>query len=106
MLCLKCWKESKYEFCRDCKEVKRNAWAMVSQNKKKLIKLFMGRRLTPQWFEKFLLYSNNIVKYGKIYMEYQNVKEYKVIKIISEATMFISIIIAARSWLSIFIIRL
>lgn len=48
MKCLKCGKESKYEFCRECKEIKHNACAMVSQNRTKLIKLLMGKRLTPE----------------------------------------------------------
>ena len=60
MKCLKCGKESKREFCRECKEIKQNSSAMVSQNKKKLVRLLNSKRLTPQWFDKFILYSENI----------------------------------------------
>lgn len=106
MKCLKCGKESKYEFCRECKEIKHNACAMVSQNRTKLIKLLMGKRLTPEWFEKFILYTNNILKYWKIYMEYKQEKEYKTLKIISWATMLSSVLLAIRSITSIVIVRI
>lgn len=82
MQCLKCGKESKWEFCRQCKEKKHNASAMVSQNKKKLVKLLLGKWLNAQWFEKFLLYTENIKKYGQIYMEYEWIKEYRTLKLI------------------------
>ncbi len=39
MQCLKCGKESEWEFCGECKEKKRNASAILSQNRSKLIKL-------------------------------------------------------------------
>ena len=74
MECIKCWKESgKSKFCRSCREVKQNAVSIVSQNKSKLIKLLQWDYLTPEWFEKFILYSNNIISYGKIVMEYKEV---------------------------------
>lgn len=105
MKCLKCGKESKYEFCRECKEIKHQASALISQNRTKLIKLLLGKRLTPEWFEKFILYTNNILKYWKIYMEYKWIKEDKTLKIISWSIWFASLLIAVRSWLSIIIIR-
>lgn len=37
--------------------------AMVSQNKKKLRKILSQRTITAEWFEKFILYTNNIIKY-------------------------------------------
>lgn len=36
MKCMRCGKESKWELCRECKEVKHRAGALISQNKKKL----------------------------------------------------------------------
>lgn len=106
MKCLKCGKDSLWEFCKDCKETKRNAWAMVSQNKKKLVKLFGDKWLTPQWFEKFLLYSENIRKYGKIYMEYQCVKEYRTIKTICWVINTVCLLVVIWSWISILIVNL
>ena len=38
MKCMRCGKESKWELCRECKEVKHRAGALISQNKKKLKK--------------------------------------------------------------------
>ena len=74
MICIKCWKESgKSKFCRSCREVKQNAVSIVSQNKSKLIKLLNWYYLTPEWFNKFILYTNNIITYWKIVMEYKEV---------------------------------
>lgn len=106
MYCLKCGKESKWEFCRQCKEKKHKASALLSQNKKKMIKLLNSDWTNAKWFDKFINYANNILKYWKIYMEYKNIKEYKLLKIISKATTFASLLIAIRSGLSILIIRL
>jgi hypothetical protein len=36
---MRCGKDSKWELCRECKEIKHKAGAMISQNKKKLRKL-------------------------------------------------------------------
>ena len=36
MECIRCWKDSKYQFCRKCKEEKHKAGAIISQNKTKL----------------------------------------------------------------------
>ena len=64
MNCLLCGEDSKRNnFCRECKIKKQNATAMVSQNKKKLRELLQEREITPERFEKFIIYSNNIVKY-------------------------------------------
>ena len=41
-------KESKWEFCRECKEKKHKASALLSQNKKKLIKLLNSDWLTTE----------------------------------------------------------
>lgn len=106
MQCLKCGKESKWEFCRECKEKKHNASAILSQNKTKLIRLLRWKRLTTQWFEKYLLYTENIKKYWKIYMEYQCIKEYRTLRMICKAINIVSLLVAIRSWLSIVIVRL
>ena len=72
MYCLLCGKDSKRDnFCRECKEKKQNATAIVSQNKKKLRKLLQESEITLERFEKFIIYSNNIVKYWKVVMEYK-----------------------------------
>lgn len=72
MLCLKCNKDSgRSKFCRHCREKKQNAWAMVSQNKKKLVTLLEWDRLSPQWFEKFWLYCENIIKNWEVLMDYK-----------------------------------
>ena len=75
MQCLKCGKESKREFCRECKEKKHKASALLSQNKKKLMRLLRGDWLSTEWFNKFILYTDNIRNYGKVYMEYKAIKE-------------------------------
>ena len=80
MQCLKCGKESKREFCRECKEKKHNASAILSQNRSKLIKLLHKDWLSPEWFEKFILYTNNIIYQWRIYMEYKSMKRDKIFK--------------------------
>lgn len=71
---MKCWNESgRSKFCRKCRDIKQNAVSIVSQNKNKLIKLLRWDYLTPDWFSKFILYTNNIIKYWKIVMEYKQV---------------------------------
>lgn len=74
MECIKCSKYSwKSKFCRECRNIKQNAVSIVSQNKSKLIKLLNWDYLTPEWFNKFILYTNNIISYWKIVMEYKEV---------------------------------
>ena len=63
------------KFCSTCKIEKDRASAIISQNAKKLTKLLRTKRLTPSWFEKFLLYVENITKYGKILMKYKTADE-------------------------------
>lgn len=106
MKCLKCGKESKYEFCRECKELKRSCWAMMSQNKKKLIKLLNSDWLSIEWFDKFKLYTENILRYGRIYMEFKEKKRYRIMKWIVWWVILFSGLLAVRSWISIVIIRL
>ena len=74
MECIKCGAYSgKSKFCRTCREVKQNAVSIVSQNKSKLLKLLKWDYLTPEWFNKFILYTNNILTYGRVVMEYKQV---------------------------------
>lgn len=63
------------KFCHSCKIEKDRASAIVSQNAKKLTKLLRTRRLTPSWFEKFLLYVEKITDYWKILMKYKTADE-------------------------------
>lgn len=73
MLCLICWKESwRSKYCISCREKKQNAGAIVSQNKKKLKKLLELNILTPYNFNKFILYSTNIITYWKIVLKYKS----------------------------------
>ena len=51
--------------------------AMVSQNKKKLRKILSQRTITAEWFEKFILYTNNIIKYWKVLMDYKEKESMK-----------------------------
>lgn len=62
MKCMRCGKESKWELCRECKEVKHRAGALISQNKKKLKNLIEWNILEPEKFSKFILYTDNIKK--------------------------------------------
>ena len=55
MKCMRCGKESKWELCRECKEVKHRAGALISQNKKKLKNLIEWNILEPEKFSKFIL---------------------------------------------------
>ena len=74
MQCIKCWEESwRSKFCRVCRETKQNAVSIVSQNRWKLIKLLNWDYLTPLWFNKFILYTTNILRYWLIVMEYKEV---------------------------------
>ena len=58
MKCMRCGKESKWELCRECKEVKHRAGALISQNKKKLKNLIEWNILEPEKFSKFILYTD------------------------------------------------
>lgn len=74
MKCLKCGRDSWAEkYCKGCKNIKRNATALVSQNKSKMKKLLNMNNYTPEWFDKFNLYSDNIKDYGRIVLEFKAV---------------------------------
>jgi hypothetical protein len=72
MKCIKCWKDSwRSKFCRSCRDIKQNAVSIVSQNKSKLVRLLQWDYLTPEWFSKFILYTDNIKNYWKVVMEFK-----------------------------------
>lgn len=52
--------------------------------------------LTPEWFDKFILYTSNIIKYGKVVMEYKQVdtirKFTKIINFWTYIVLFISML--------------
>ena len=45
----------------------------MSQNKNKLRRLLLVNKYTPEWFDKFNLYSDNIRDYGRIVIEFKQV---------------------------------
>jgi len=106
MQCLRCGKESKWEYCRECKAIRHRACTMISQNKTKLVKLLDGEWLTPEGFGRFINYTNNILKYGKIYMEYKNQKRDKIFKGIANTVFIASGGISLWCIISLVIIRL
>lgn len=74
MECLFCSKDSwRSRFCRACRKEKENAVSIVSQNKKKMKKLLQVENLSAERFDKFILYSNNIITQWKIVMKYKAV---------------------------------
>ena len=87
MKCMRCGKESKWELCRECKEVKHRAGALISQNKKKLKNLIEWNILEPEKFSKFILYTDNIKKRWETYMEFVEKKQYTISKFIAWWTM-------------------
>jgi len=74
--CLVCGHPSgRCKFCSRCRYEKNNASAIISQNAKKLVILFRSKWLNPSWFEKFLIYTENITKYWKILMKFKTADE-------------------------------
>ena len=64
--CLICGNPSwNSKFCRECREKIHTSWAVVSQNVTKLKSLLEIRKRDTQWFERFITYSSNIVKFCK-----------------------------------------
>lgn len=106
MKCLKCWDESKYQFCRKCKEDKHKAGAIISQNKTKLKDLLNYNILEPEIFSRFILYTDNIIKRWKIYMEYKSRKQNLLFKIITWSTITCSVIISLWSIASLIILEI
>lgn len=74
--CLICWKPSgRCRFCRECDNHKRRAWALVSQNATKIKKLLKSEWFNTLWFEKFILYANNIIENGRELIKYKTANE-------------------------------
>lgn len=90
MECLNCGKESKWELCRNCKEKKHQAGALISQNKKKLRNLLDKSILIPENYEKFILYTDNIKKRGEIYMGFVAKKKITILKLFCGTCMLAS----------------
>ena len=97
MKCMRCGKESKWELCRECKEVKHRAGAIISQNKKKLKNLIEWNILEPEKFSKFILYTDNIIKEWKIYMEFVKEKHYTIFKFITWTSVVFSVLLSLYS---------
>lgn len=97
MKCMRCGKESKWELCRECKEIKHRAGALISQNKKKLKNLIEWNILEPEKFSKFILYTDNIIKEWKIYMEFVKEKHYTIIKFITWTSVVFSVLLSLYS---------
>lgn len=106
MKCLRCWKESKYEFCRTCKEDKHKAGAIISQNKKKLKILLDQNILQPELFNRFILYTDNIKKRWETYMTFVAKKHNLMFKIFTGTTMLLSVCISLWSIFSLIVIKI
>ena len=106
MKCMRCWKESKWELCRECKEIKHKAWAIISQNKKKLKILLDKNILEPEIYSKFILYTDNIKKYGEIYMSIVAKKKITILKFVCGTTMLASILLSFYSISSLVILNI
>lgn len=72
-ICHHCGKQIRFwiALCSDCKNKKRYYTAIISQNKKKLKKLLLESKLSLEWFDKFILYSNNIITFWKLLVEFK-----------------------------------
>lgn len=69
--CLRCFNESHgHKYCEDCISLRSNACSIIKQNSRRLEKLFDQKWYTPEWFEKFECYVNNIRKQEAILMEF------------------------------------
>lgn len=94
MECLKCKKYSgKSLYCRECRKIKENAGAIISQNKKKLKKILNEKEITPDRFIKFTLYTEHIRSNTTIYLQYKETKtKYNLTRIINGFTVIFCII--------------
>ena len=106
MRCLRCGTESKWEFCRKCKEEQHRAWAIISQNKKKLRNLLDQNILQPELYEKFILYTDNIKKQWEIYMSFVAKKRYRILGFACWTTLLASLIISLYSIISLVILKI
>ena len=81
--CLFCWSPSwRCKFCKECERKKHRSSAVVSQNSRKLVELLKSKRITARWFERFLNYTENIKKHGRILVELKSAEDLKSIIVI------------------------
>lgn len=81
--CLFCWSPSwRCKFCRECETRKHRSSAVVSQNARKLVALLNTKWMTTKWFERFLKYTEQIKKNGKVLMEFKTAEDLKNIIVI------------------------
>lgn len=57
--------------CNKCKDEKLHSTAILHQNKAKLKILLKEPRFSVERFDKFILYTNNIIRYWKILVKYK-----------------------------------
>ena len=80
-VCTHCGKKIRFwiSLCKECKNKKWYSAAIVSQNKKKLKKLLEERSITIERIDKFILYTDNIIKFSKVLIEYKEKKKKEII---------------------------
>jgi len=82
--CLVCGSPSwRCKFCKKCDDERHKASAVVSQNAKKLKDLLKSKWVTTKWFEKFLVYTENIRKSGKVLMKFKAAEELRQIIVVN-----------------------
>jgi hypothetical protein len=88
MQCINCGSYSwNSRLCRNCREIKQNATAILCQNKYKLQVLLQQKDfVSPKNFERFLKYTDNIRRYWRVLMEYKRID--------------VELILKAWTWLS------
>ena len=75
--CLACGQACKNKLCRDCENKKHNTSAIISQNCIKLKKLLNTPRFNIDGFDRFLLYTDNIVKNMKVLLRFKDLEKWR-----------------------------
>ena len=75
--CLSCGQICKNKLCRDCENKKHNASAIISQNCIKLKKLLNTPRFNIDGFDRFLLYTENIIRNMKDLLRYKDLEKWR-----------------------------
>lgn len=82
--CLMCFNDSHWhKYCEKCISMRANACSIINYNSKQLKKLFSKKWYTPEWFEKFTRYINNINNNMLILMKFlekDNHRRFKILK--------------------------
>jgi len=69
--CLHCSNDSHgHKYCEKCVSLRANACSVINYNSKQLQKLFATKWFTPNWFERFELYVDNIRKQEAVLMDF------------------------------------